>query len=503
MDLFREKYNKYTKNFLDELHSSIENSVYVNSSYITKQDYIYIDELIIKSYPRVFHQFYNEINIEIMHNPDMAKDFNSTYILLLMEAIRLVYVIEPSFSYMDRSTYIKILFSYIDKKLLSLKTSNLTNIEIINDIKDDMFNEYEKIIKQKNINVSPLRHTLYQKIREYSKKKYNESDKFIAEKFESKFNFSKFSKLVILNCVIAIFLPIIMNFLNINWKIIYLTYTIYFVYIIIISIVFPYFIILIKKKFRRIKYLNRPYDYYSLLGVDNIKIYLSISQIKYGDPELENIVLPIIADLRFNLMEEYGFVLSSVRVQDDPDLKTGYKFLFRDKEFYYIELDISNNIIYKEDAEKYNIKLPENIREYCAFDKVYYQVDSSFCKDLSNDSYYTGAEFFKNIFKQLIMKNIDIIFTLEETVALFELYKISLNSKKIQINTINKINEIFNFYMLKRIFIKLLQKNYSLKDIDFIFEKIIQYSQNSNDSEYIAFQICKDIDNINSRKDIK
>ena len=67
--------------------------------------------------------------------------------------------------------------------------------------------------------------------------------------------------------------------------------------------------------------LNSPNGMYERLGVDILSIRLGTGLLNYVDPECENIMLPLISEIRKELTDELGYIIPKVRCLDDKDLK--------------------------------------------------------------------------------------------------------------------------------------------------------------------------------------
>ena len=67
--------------------------------------------------------------------------------------------------------------------------------------------------------------------------------------------------------------------------------------------------------------LNSPNGMYERLGVDVLSIRLGTGLLHYADPECENVMLPLISEIRKELTDELGYIIPKVRCLDDKDLK--------------------------------------------------------------------------------------------------------------------------------------------------------------------------------------
>ena len=66
--------------------------------------------------------------------------------------------------------------------------------------------------------------------------------------------------------------------------------------------------------------LNSPNEMYERLGVDILSIRLGTGLLNYAAPEFDNILLPLISEVRKEFTEELGYIIPKVRCLDDKDL---------------------------------------------------------------------------------------------------------------------------------------------------------------------------------------
>ena len=67
--------------------------------------------------------------------------------------------------------------------------------------------------------------------------------------------------------------------------------------------------------------LNSPNEMYERLGVDILSIRLGTGLLNYAAPEFDNILLPLISEVRKEFTEELGYIIPKVRCLDDKDLR--------------------------------------------------------------------------------------------------------------------------------------------------------------------------------------
>ncbi|MGM9993276.1 MAG: FHIPEP family type III secretion protein [Candidatus Avigastranaerophilus sp.] len=477
--------NKYTESFINELHNGICSSTLAEIP--SQEDYAIIDEVIRKYYSSIFNNFYNKDSkyTKFTHNPELAYDFNIMLINLIIEAVRLLFYKDAPYTSFQKALFFEALIKTIGKEINKLEQQKFSAPEIIENIIGEIDKEYKRITDNHSFNMTDYSLSIFNIVREYMKQKitYIDSKRYDSFVFFED-DFRSFSNFVIIFSIAALLPAIFLNPENIYFQIMN---KIILILIILISFVFPGLIIHIQKTFVKMKLFYNPYNYYQRLGTDTISIHVCGDEIIYTDPEQKNLVLPALADVRLNLTDKYGFVLPLIRVWDSSAFKTGYKIFLHSNEILHLDISMEDLIITDEKVKEYNITINENyIKKETEFG-TFYTINKKYEKDIDKNIFYTGVEYLKEIMKKTALKYINLIFTIEETFALLELYSGCFPAGyKI-------ISQQLNIYELKEIFIKLLQKHCSLKDIVYVMEKIIKYSKTSKDTDYIAFQIYDDM----------
>lgn len=478
--------NKYTELFINELHNGIYNSTLAEIP--SREDYAIIDEVTRKYYPSIFNTFYNKGSkyTKFIHNPELAYDFNIMLINLIIEAVRLLFYKDAPYTSFQKALFFEALMKTIGKEINKLEQQKFSNLEIIENIIGEIDKEYKKITDNHSFNMADYSLSIINIVREYITQKFTYIDNKRYDSFVFfEDNFRSFSNFVIIFSIAALLLAIFLNPENIYFQI---TNKIILILIILISFVFPGLIIHIQKTFVKMNLFYKPYNYYyTRLGTDTISIHVCEDEVIYADPEQKNLVIPALGNARLNLTDKYGFVLPLIRVFDSSAFKTGYKIFLHSNEILYLDISMEDLIITDEKVKEYNIIINENyIKKETEFG-TFYTINKKYEKDIDKNIFYTGVEYLEEIMKKTALKYINLIFTIEETFALLELYRGYFPAGyKI-------ISQQLNIYELKEILIKLLQKHCSLKDIVYVMEKIIKYSKTSKDTDYIAFQIYDDM----------
>ena len=484
--------NKYTKIFIEDLHKGINNSYY--SELPTEEDYAIIDEIVERYYSSIFWKVYIQkkktFEVQnIIHNPELAKDFNEILITLINESVRLFFWQEAPISTMQKYAFFESQIKTISKELVNYSAQNLTNEEILEKVSKAINEEFTKMKEQHKLPVGEYALTPFKRLSEYlnQKKLYlkNKTTEFIFSKINYKEQLGTIIIFLSISLLFAIVSPVKSTETILN------IYKIVLIVIILLAFSFPYYINKSNKKINDLKKYINPPDYLHL-GIDIVRVDVSKEEVPYVDPEEKDIMLPIASEIRLDFIHKYGLILPDIRYIDNSLVKSGYKIFIRSKEVFHIDISAVDYVITEEQKNKYNIEINDNFKKEETIFGTYYIVDENYCKNLDKKQYYTGAKYFRKIFSQILMKNVRLIVTEEFAAGYLNLFfSYSQNHNK------SNIRNNVDLIELKEVLIKILEKNYSLKDINYVMEKYIKYSKHSTDTDYIAFQIIYDMEKDN------
>ena len=232
-----------------------------------------------------------------------------------------------------------------------------------------------------------------------------------------------------------------------------------------------------------------PDKMYDRLGCDTLSVTIDETLIELADIDKEGQLLARVAALRQQLTDEYGLIIPEIRIMDA---------LFGDNQYV---ISVRNNIVAKgtiypskfqiieEECIKNNIKIPENaIAEISEPDKKQvYWIDK---KDKENlpvgFNCHSEYEVFISHLKYEILQNVDKVFTINNVLKLIEYVK---SKNQFLVDSLNSA-QITEFH-LKIILIELLKNRISIKDIEYIFEKICEVAQRTNEPNVIVEEIKK------------
>ena len=176
--------------------------------------------------------------------------------------------------------------------------------------------------------------------------------------------------------------------------------------------------------------LNSPNGMYERLGVDILSIRLGTGLLNYVDPECENIMLPLISEIRKELTDELGYIIPKVRCLDDKDLRP-------DEFRIYVRGVMRDNFFAGKNTKNYEIStlLRQHLKECC-------------------------------------IKNVKDILTRTDVIKLMEIVS---SQDPTLVNDL--IPARISAVDLRRILVSLISEEIPVKDVILIFERLCDYAR--------------------------
>ena len=176
--------------------------------------------------------------------------------------------------------------------------------------------------------------------------------------------------------------------------------------------------------------LNSPNEMYERLGVDILSIRLGTGLLNYAAPEFDNILLPLISEVRKEFTEELGYIIPKVRCLDDKDLRP-------DEFRIYVRGVMRDNFFAGKNTKNDEIStlLRQHLRECC-------------------------------------IKNVKDILTRTDVIKLMEIVS---SQDPTLVNDL--IPSRISAVDLRRILVSLIREEISVKDTILIFERLCDYAR--------------------------
>ncbi len=485
---FNKEVNSYSQKFCSDFYFWFNNWFDIEHYEFTLNDKNVINKIIYKYYSFAFYMFHKE-NKELLRSPDLAIEFNVVMTILLVHITGSVfYMSGEDLSENRRDKIYETLIRKTIYKWYNTSTENITEFELVQNLLDYIIDEFQNLVQ---LDLSEWKYDMDSKVHFFTKFKFMHnilSTGRLKEQAERVISFSMSIKLWVITLMqfimLMFFLPSVSLFVF-KYRII-LVVAFYIAFFAILGwCVFENF--RVKKKIDILeKFSNN--RLYERLGVDILCIRFALPLFSYFDPDKENNLIPSISDFRLDLIDKIGWVLPSVRVLDDSRMDNGISIDVRGREVLHFDFYTNKFIIFENDAKINNIMLPDNKIECAVEERTYYWVAEDFCKDLDREWYLTRDEFIKYILNYVAFCYIDEIFTIEDAYLLREIFAGSLSGTERE-----ECYDTLSIFDLREIFVKIIQRGGSVKDIKFVRTKIMHYWKKTSDLDYIAFLVCNDL----------
>jgi len=213
-----------------------------------------------------------------------------------------------------------------------------------------------------------------------------------------------------------------------------------------------------------------PAAMYSRIGAEKFTLNLSEELIDFVTPEGENDLLSETVKLRQKLTDELGYVLPSIIFKDDDSLSP-YEFCLKvhSMEVYKSTILPEHKAFFKSDL---NIKKPAKtiVVKDIITDQEIWWIPNELCKDFWTDG-FSAVEYIIRAIEFVGLKYVSEILDYND----INRY-ISLVEKHNPFVINNIIPDFLTIPELKYVIINLIKERVSIKDIDYIFEKINDFS---------------------------
>ena len=494
--------NSYAQKFIDNLYENLEIHYNVNEILDIKKRNI-INQITARYYCIYFSAMHKD-NYKLKHHPELADKFNAFYSHIIYSAIDICFFTTYNPPLTDER--LKTTFEKLIRKVgLKMQDYNdnkeLSEAEIISQLTDYTRKEYENMLKDYNFSERDCLDPFYTYTLNRIRQEFSGELEKLKVKINQVINYDnsagKIAMLVTVVpfCLLFFFIPLANILFAKNAEKIPAIILVSFFYLTFFTIfgICTLQTYKVKRKLDYIEKYNEYYGQYHRLGVDVLKIEISKSLSDYTDIDKQNEIIPVISDFRLNLTDEYGIVLPGVRLKVNENLDDNKISIFvRNKNILTTDFYTDRHIINKNNIDKIKKDLPEDKIEITIFDNTYYWIKEKFFNDIDKNIYMTRNDFLKYILNNITFSYIDKIFTSIEAFCLLQLVKANIKSGDTESqNALNATDfSIFDFH---DIFLKIIQKGGSLKDINYVYEKIVYYSNKSKDKDFIAFSVCQDL----------
>lgn len=227
-----------------------------------------------------------------------------------------------------------------------------------------------------------------------------------------------------------------------------------------------------------------PNRMYERMGVDVLSVQVGTSLLQIADPEQDGQLLGKIAGLRTRLTDELGFILPNIRIMDSPEIEP-YEYLIsiRGNSVAIGKVYPGYYSVLQSYFENYGVPIPE---------RAVQGMDASLnvptvwlqASDIPEQLQTVAVESTDAIIAHLqsvVIKYVDDVMTKIDVLKLMELMRGS-DPSVIQ----ELVPNMLTPNDLRKIFVNLIRERVSIKDIQFIFERLSDYARFSRESDTLS-----------------
>jgi len=227
-----------------------------------------------------------------------------------------------------------------------------------------------------------------------------------------------------------------------------------------------------------------PNRMYERMGVDVLSLQVGASLLQIADPEQEGQLLGKIAGLRTRLTDELGFILPNIRIMDSNEIEP-YEYLIsiRGNPVATGKVYPGYYMIQQQYFETYNIQPPQQVvqgqDESAGLPAIWLQAN-----EIPEQLQAVAVEATDVVIQHLqtvVIKYVDDVLTKIDVLKLMELMRQS-DPSVIQ----ELVPNMLTPNDLRKIFVNLIREKVSIKDIQFIFERLSDYARFSREPDTLS-----------------
>ncbi len=227
---------------------------------------------------------------------------------------------------------------------------------------------------------------------------------------------------------------------------------------------------------------------YSLLEVDNLAIWVGRNLLDIADPSRQGTMVPEIASLRHQLTLNLGYVLPSVRIMDAPSLNPNeYRIVIRDTTVASSEAYPDKMLVLREYWDRiYSEPPPGALPGWdSALQEPSYWIDPDYLEQI--DWQYPATPAVRVItahLAEIVRRNIDELLTKADVKKVLDQAKL----KDAQVVD-SLVPGLINVGDLRRVFVNLLKERVSIRDVQYILEKLEDLCAGIKDPDLLSEKI--------------
>jgi flagellar biosynthesis protein FlhA len=227
-----------------------------------------------------------------------------------------------------------------------------------------------------------------------------------------------------------------------------------------------------------------PNRMYERMGVDALSLQVGANLLAIADPEQDGQLLGKIAGLRTRLTDELGFILPNIRIMDSMTLEPfEYLLSIRGNPVATGRVYPGRFMILANYFEAMNIPVPENVVQDMdpTYNQAAYWLEP---QDLPGPLQNAAVEPTDAVIahlQEVVIKYVDEVMTKIDVLKLMELMRQSDPSVVQEL-----VPAMLTPNDLRKIFVNLIREKVSIKDIQFIFERLSDYARFSREGDVLS-----------------
>jgi flagellar biosynthesis protein FlhA len=227
-----------------------------------------------------------------------------------------------------------------------------------------------------------------------------------------------------------------------------------------------------------------PNRMYERMGVDVLSLQVGGSLLQIADPEQDGQLLGKIAGLRTRLTDELGFILPNIRIMDSNEIEP-YEYLLsiRGNPVATGKVYPGYYMVLQSYFENYNLQPPAQVVQdvdATTGTPAYWIQPNDIPQQLQSVA-VDATDAVINHIHMLVIKYVDDVMTKIDVLKLMELMRQS-DPSVIQ----ELVPNMLTPNDLRKIFVNLIRERVSIKDIQFIFERLSDYARFSRESDTLS-----------------
>lgn len=227
---------------------------------------------------------------------------------------------------------------------------------------------------------------------------------------------------------------------------------------------------------------------YSLLEVDNLAVWVGRNLLDIADPARQGTLVPEIASLRHQLTLNLGYVLPSVRIMDAPSLNSNeYRVVIRDTTVASAEAYPDRMLVLREYWDRiYSEPPPGALPGWdSALQEPAYWIDPDYLEQIEWQFPATPAvRVITAHLAEVVRRNIDELLTKADVKRVLEQAK-QKDSQLVE----GLVPNLISIGDLRRVLVNLLKERVSIRDIQYILERLEDLCAGIKDPDLLSEKI--------------